>query len=481
MMISLEIIQIATLLSVAIILITFFYLIWRKPAKASGKIILSLILLFAIADFIYFVGTHDLNHYRFTAYRTCVRNLSKELNFNRDDKALLAALSDWLENENGTVGDLNPVLFNLQPSGSAEHEYNSGDAIKYPVDEYSPYARPVPHQLPPKGNSVDYSKIPGFAARVKIEQKQNDAYWKGNSVIVSGKIRLSGSMLPEGIAAHTSFLRDGVFAKCVYPGKSLNFVKSGYEPIFIYIAPDKKYPGQYLDMGELVMQKLPPEQQKQISFTLSGPQTADVYLVTGWQPGVFADDGHECAAPVRVSVENCKARRGEKMTFSGLSPIAYELILSAPGCVAKTKYFTIKKDNIDFGVIHLMPSRKFTFRQRPFSAMKNTSWEEATLEINGRNELVIAPKDELGNTVALSLTPDIRSDKILAGFSWSIPEWYDYGEISQKALDGKLPEPKKSLRDKFLQQGHLYRFISDMKKVDQFIYLSETSSKSKNE
>lgn len=456
---------IAELLSLLIILITPFYLVWRKPGKRMGKIILSLIFLLALVDFIYFINNQISTSHRLVTYRGCIRSLNKELNSNRDEEALQSTLANWLENKNYSLIDLRIALVNLQSS------YIDGDAIKYPADEQKSFTRPISHRLSPKGPEVDYSKVPGYATRVEKERKNTVRFWlKGDNVIISGKIRLSDNAPLENIASHTSFLPGGVFAKCVYPGESLDFIKSGYEPIYLNNPLNKKYPDKGLDMGELVMLKLPPEQQKKITFSVEGADITDVSLVIG----VFCGGGYECAAPVRVCVGKRKVKRGEKVTFNNLSPVAYKLELSAPGHVKKTKYFTLGKENLDFGKITLNPSRKVTFRQRPF-ADTNADWEVISLEINGKTELVVAPKDELGNTVSISLEPDIHSDKILASFSWGVPKWSDYKVISPDKLDGKLPQPTESIRDKFLKEGHLYRFVSDMKKINKLIYLSAPS------
>lgn len=475
-MISFEILQIAGLLSLVIILIAPFYMVWRKKVKITGRILMSLIIIFFIVDLMVVIDYMISKSYRRTSYQSCISNLNEALNSNCDEQVLQTTLSDWLEDKNGTVWELSESLSGLKSDIFSSDSNFFGDKIKYPADEREPYARPVPRQLPPKGTEVDYSKIPGYTARVKMEEKKNKAYWQGKSIIISGKISLSDGTPLKDVAAHTSFLPDWVFAKCVYPGKSLNFVKTGYEPIYIYIDPKKHYPGNQLDMGHLVMRKLPPEQLRQISFTVEGPEFTDVRLLTGWIPGVFQDDGHECAAHVQVCVENRRIKRGKEVTFTGLSPVAYKIILSAPGYVEKTKYFSGKKRNVNFGTITLVPSRKVVFKQRQF-ASPNAPWEETILEINGKTRLVVAPRDKYANNVALSLKPDINSDKILADFSWGIPEWYDYGVISPEKLNGELPTPKKSQRDKFLRTGHLYRFVSDMANVDKFIYLQALPSR----
>ncbi len=344
------------------------------------------------------------------------------------------------------------------------------DKINLPASEQPP-GKHFYHSFPMNSGEVDYDKIPEFAKRIAdLQEKISDSYWEGKGIIVTGQLQVEDAANLTGVASQTTFLADGVFAHPIYPlnERELQFFKSGYEPLAVWLDPNKHHPKR-LDLGVIVLKKA--KETYSLTFSLALPESvkeAKVKLQTGWPAPTWRDHGHECAAPIHRTVAEKTLRDKEPFHAGGLSGIPYELIITAPGCVQRTFYFTGNRPT-DFGEIVLSPTRSQTFRQRPFSG---GPWEMTTLELNGKSSLVVAPKDSLGNTVSLHLTPDLATDRILVFFPWHPVYFDDYGKVSPDILE--LPQPKHYQGTMFFETGHLYRMKSKQQNIDKLIYVGVT-------
>ncbi|MBE6371935.1 MAG: hypothetical protein E7055_07660 [Lentisphaerae bacterium] len=365
------------------------------------------------------------------------------------------------------IGSLHTNLWKLLPEPriprTVDAKIKTGPLELKPADRY--YRRPLPRSA----GRADYAGTPGFSERMQeLKEELSGAYWAGrHGVIVTGQLRLEGERGVLGVGSRSPYFPNGVFAHALYPDqeRELQFFKSGYDPVTIWLDPAKRHPKR-LDLGVIEMKKC--AHPAELSFSLQLPENvteAKIRLRTGWPAPTWPDWGHECGAPIHSVVAERTVKAGEPVRIGELSGIPYELKFTAPGCVSRTFYFTGDR-SLDLGSIALAPIRMQTFRMRPFAG---GPWEEITLELNGDTELVIVPKDEYGNTVGLALTPDRGSDRILADFTWRPVYFDDYGETAGETEP--LPEPKRYQGTVFLQPGHLYRMRNESKKADVLIRL----------
>lgn len=365
------------------------------------------------------------------------------------------------------IGSLHTNLWKLLPEPriprTVDAKIKTGPLEQKPADRY--YRRPLPRSA----GRADYAGTQGFAERMReLKTELSGAYWAGrHGVIVTGQLRLEGECGVQDVGSRSPYFPNGVFAHALYPDheRELQFFKSGYEPVTIWLDP-AKWHLKRLDLGVIEMKKC--AHPAELSFSLQLPKTvtgAKIRLRTGWPAPTWPDWGHECGAPIHSVAAERTVKAGEQVRIGGLSGIPYELKFTAPGCVSRTFYFTGDR-SLDLGNVALAPIRMQTFRMRPFAG---GPWEEITLELNGDTELVIVPRDEYGNKVGLKLTPDRGSDRILADFSWRPVYFDDYGEAAPDKEP--LPEPKQYQGTVFLQPGHLYRMRNDSKKADVLIQL----------
>lgn len=365
------------------------------------------------------------------------------------------------------IGSLHTNLWKLLPEPriplKVDAKIKTGPLEQKSADRY--YRRPLPRSA----GRADYAGTPGFSERMReLKKELSGAYWANrHGVIVTGQLRLEGERGVQGVGSRSPYFPNGVFAHALYPDheRELQFFKSGYESVTIWLDPAKWHPKR-LDLGVIEMKKC--VQPAELSFSLQLPKTvteAKIRLRTGWPAPTWPDWGHECGAPIHSVAAERTVKAGEQVRIGGLSDIPYELKFTAPGCVSRTFYLTGDR-SLDLGNVALAPIRMQTLRMRPFAG---GPWKEITVELNGDTELVIVPKDEYGNKVGLLLTPDRDSDRILADFSWRPVYFDDYGESVPDTEP--LPEPKQYEGTVFLQPGHLYRMRNESKKADVLIQL----------
>ena len=378
----------------------FFFIIWAGGKSIASKILCTLFLVFFL--FLLLSGVKEMSHYKKGWW----------------ERNLLLSLRSVLENEKFSVPD--SVLADaLKQPNLAEVALELETLCRHPKDD--PFLMEMDIALPPEECRPDvpvYRQFPsglgkaeftpGLDARIKrLERQIAEDSWEGKGVIVTGQLRVEGGGSPAGVASRADCFPNGVFAHAIYPDaeRELQFFKSGYEPLAIWLDPQKNYPKQ-LDLGVLLLKKS--EKTFPLTFTLHLPaavKTAEIHLRNAIPAPTWRDWGYECSAPVQRTVIRKLVADGESVSADGLSAIPYELVIDAPGCIRRTFYFT-GDHPVNFGSIMLQPARRQTFRLRPFSG---GPWQSVTLDLDGKRSLVVAPKDSLGNLVDLRLTPDRSS------------------------------------------------------------------------
>lgn len=441
--------------------ILFFYLIWTSGKSIVFRILCTVFPIL-LAFFLFLPEPVSSSSFMERNDRMLFSSLRSLLEAEKSPVPV-SAIADALKEQSLLRIALELERLNRPPPKSLIIRRN--DFIQRPPEERRPDP-PIFRQFPIGEGKAEFT--PALAARIEqLEREISSDYWQGKGVIVTGQLRVEGSESMEGVASCTRYYPNGVFAHALYPNaeRELQFFKSGYEPLGIWLDPQKKHPKQ-LDLGVLHLKKS--TRTFPLTFTLYLPKKeakAVFRLQTAFPAPTWHDWGYECAAPVQTTVIQKTITNGESISVDGLSAIPYQLDLEAPECIGRTFYFT-GDHPVNLGDIALQTARRQTFRLRSFSG---GDWKRVTLVLNGKTSLVIGPKDSLGNLVDLRLTPDPNSKNILAFFPWHPVYFDDYGEISPEAVP--LPEPSHWEGSLFLQPGHLYRIKSAQKKIDKLIYL----------
>ena len=332
--------------------------------------------------------------------------------------------------------------------------------------------------LPAKGADVDYGGNPLFRRLYAQAQGQHKLNHGGNGRIVKGKLLVEGQENSvQGVASKAVFAGDGLFVAPLYAGRILRFVKHGYEPLDIELPKQLNgLPGPDLDLGEQTLHRLPEDRTVAMHFELELPEgvpQARVELWTGELPSTWDDDGYDERA--RISALSGQALRGAgTVTFSGLTPMPYELRLAAPGCMFCRKAFDAASER-DLGTIALQRIRTATFRMAKYGSPEAT--QEMEVPVDGRAELVMADKpDQFGQYDGFRLTYQ-DATHLGASFSYGPNFFDDYGamgleEFLELRRKGALPAPKTVKGRATLEAGHLYRFRCDMRKHDVLLLFS---------
>ncbi len=440
--------------------VLFFFIIWISGKSIGSKILCSLCLCL-VSFFLFSFGIGDSPHFMEGKVRALLSSLRSVLD-NEKPPLPDSVLAEALKHQNISKIALELEVLCRHPNN---HPFHRNDTIDLPPEERKPDVR-IYRQFPSGTGKTEFLQV--AAARIKQLKRQTaNKYWQGKGVIVIGQLRVEGNDSIAGVASRTFLFPNGVFAHAMYPGpdRELQFFKSGYDPLAIWLDPSKEYP-ECLDLGEILLKKSKKTFPLTFTLHLPGPATtAEIHLRNAFPAPTWRSWGYECSAPVQTTVIRKLVADGEYVSVDGLSAIPYELVMEAPGYIRRTFYFT-GDHPLHLGDITLQPARRQTFRQRPFSG---GLWESVTLKLDGTTSLVVGPKDSFGNIVGIELTPDRASDRILAFFPWHPVYFDDYGETLPETTP--LPKPLLWEGTLFLQPGHLYRMKCAQKKIDKFIYL----------
>ncbi|MGI6353480.1 MAG: hypothetical protein ACOX6W_00055 [Lentisphaeria bacterium] len=329
-----------------------------------------------------------------------------------------------------------------------------------------------PKPLPPKGAAVDYSMSKSFKKLYDEAKYTHKEYHDGNGKVVIGKLKVEGQDDIEGVASKAVFAENGIFVAPLYAGRTLRFVKHGYEPLDVELPKysDDSIPGIDLDLGEQILRRLPDAKTVDIQFDLELPPDvpqAQVELWTGDLPSTFNDDGYDGRAPIHAFATKALSAGGN-VAFSGLTPMNYQLRITAPECIYFSKAFDTAKDK-ELGTIKLQKTRLATFQIAKF--VQSSSWKEMKVPVDGKTELTFADKpDQFGQYDGFRLT--YKDETHLGAFFIHWPNFFDdYGEMTQeKFLElekmNNLPTPRTTKGETILEVGHLYRFRCKSRKTD---------------
>jgi len=332
--------------------------------------------------------------------------------------------------------------------------------------------------LPAKGRDVNYRQNVQFQKLYKEAQYQHNKIHGGNGRIVKGKLIVEGQGASvNGVASKAVFAYDGLFVAPLYAGRTLRFVKHGYEPLDIELPKRLKgIPGPDLDLGEQVLHRLPEDKTVSVQFSLQLPEgvsQAQVELWTGELPSTGDDGGYDEHARISALSDKISQAAG-KGGFSGLTPMPYELRITAPGCIFCKKAFDATTER-DLGTIVLERIRIATFQMA--TSKTPDAWKEVKVPIDGKTKFVIADKpDQFGQYDGFSLS--YQDETHLEAFFIYWPNFFDdYGEMDKEKyleLNGRnaLPAPKTVKGDTVLEVKHLYRFRCNMRKHDVLLLFS---------
>ena len=333
--------------------------------------------------------------------------------------------------------------------------------------------------LPAKGRDVNYSTDARFKILYKKAKYQHTNSHRGNGRIVKGKLIVEGQETSlDGVASKAVFASDGLFVAPLYAGRTLRFVKHGYEPLDIELPKQLNgIPGPDLDLGEQTLHRLPEEMTVAVQFELKLPEgisQAQVELWTGELPSTWNDDGYDENARIAAFAAKTLQTDG-KIVLSGLTPMPYELRIAAPGCMFCKKAFDASAEK-DLGTIALQKIRTATFQMAKFNTSENQ--KEVDVSVDGETKLVIADTpDEFGQYDGFDLTY-LDATHLRAHFIYWPNYFDDYGAMSFKEFrelnqKGALPAPKTIKGKTALEVGHFYRFRCDWRKADILLFFSK--------
>ena len=333
--------------------------------------------------------------------------------------------------------------------------------------------------LPAKERDVNYSTDARFKILYKKAKYQHTNSHRGNGRIVKGKLIVEGQETSlDGVASKAVFASDGLFVAPLYAGRTLRFVKHGYEPLDIELPKQLNgIPGPDLDLGEQTLHRLPEEMTVAVQFELKLPEgisQAQVELWTGELPSTWNDDGYDENARIAAFAAKTLQTDG-KIVLSGLTPMPYELRIAAPGCMFCKKAFDASAEK-DLGTIALQKIRTATFQMAKFNTSENQ--KEVDVSVDGETKLVIADTpDEFGQYDGFDLTY-LDATHLRAHFIYWPNYFDDYGAMSFKEFrelnqKGALPAPKTIKGETALEVGHFYRFRCDWRKADILLFFSK--------
>jgi|GEM_PF-3385346 len=465
-MIPLENLYLTMIMTLALylsILVVPLWIVWRLNLKRSTRILLTTGFLLAVAVVLALMFNSVKLGYGRHFLAMAIGQLEQNLRAEHPEQ-LLPALEKWRQSNQGLAG-----FHQVAEQRTADTESMDEVDARF---AWRKYIAPLPH-----GTKVDYSSLSGWQARLKTENDMIRRVWSGRGRIITGKIRLADHGNLDLLAARTSFFPGGYFAKAVYPDRMLRIVAHGYRSLNLYLDPQTAAQSGVLDVGELTMVREASERLKTLTGKIRLPEgvaEAEASLTTGELPGVWQDDGYECAAPIHRPVAVKKVRNGETFQFTGLSEIPYELQWRAAGCDRKT-LLILPESSIgpvcSQGIIELTPAAQITFAYRPWNAPQD-GWKTVEILGDGTNDFRLTERrDELGNAIALNLHRDAASRLVQATFIWYPAYFDDYGKQTvgqweEARKTGRLPHPATTMGQVLLRPGHLYRFRSEWKKVD---------------
>lgn len=326
--------------------------------------------------------------------------------------------------------------------------------------------------LPEKDSPVDYHASKSFAPLYQWAWEHHRDLHCGEGRVVIGKLRVEGAGDSlDGVATKAVFAEHGIFVAPLYAGRTLRFVKHGFEPLEVTLPPmDDGTFDSVLDLGERTLRRLPEENTVDASLDLVLPEgipSARVELWTGKLPSTWHDDGYDGDAPIEALAIKMESEGG-RIELHGLTPMPYEWRISAPGCMAVRQPFDAsRRETLD--PISLIRTKTATFRLARFD--QSGDWQEKQVCLDGNARLVVKDEpDQFGQFDDLRLT--YRDENHLEAFFVYWPNTFDdLGENGQNAFlagtGGHVqPAPRGNHDASILETGHLYRFRCPQRNLD---------------
>jgi len=308
--------------------------------------------------------------------------------------------------------------------------------------------------------------------------------WRGEGMILIGRIVRP---IPDtDIARRATIYQDESFATAIYPGRTLEFYAHGFDPLVV--KPKYHIWGPLFDAGDIAFEKSPMEDLRTLSGSVrledanaDGPEIELELRIPNNNP-LSRDHGHWQHRTVAVA-ERQSLQSSSEFHIEGLSPLYYELKLSAPGYIQHVS--KIKSDEtgtVDLGAItlHKAKTLRFDYLSRIDLDAEPKTWPDPqSQEILCDDTtffLFTDYRDELRNRMRLRLP--VTDGVIEATFPWVPSEYYDLGPGQLEDFTQtnewveQLSNPV-STRRLQLQSGHVYFFRNTYKEVNCLFQVTE--------
>lgn len=311
------------------------------------------------------------------------------------------------------------------------------------------------------------------AARIEAEYQ---AGLRGEGVVFIGRLTPPAN---TPVAARVPFMKDGSFATAVYPRRTLIFYAHGHDPLVV--VDGKEVAPSVLDAGDLAFVATPSQRLRSLSgsvrfakLSAAGSDDISVELGITNRAYLYRDHGHR-GGNLSVPVRKTTVRAGERFEFGGLSPIPYDLTVSAPGYVTARRTIDPKAVGaitLDKIALHPAPRLVFTYVSQLDLALSpdapKPEPEQQTIVCDGNTRFVYTEqRDKLRNQFFLRLEPGERG--VEASF-WAAPsEFYDLGPgtladvLRSRRWMKRLPKPS---AEQVLTPGRVYFFRNQSRETN---------------
>ncbi len=351
----------------------------------------------------------------------------------------------------------------------------------------SPKVQETPVTTPPAPAPAQQSASPAPAFRevplasVPPEFKQDlEALGKRvsgrskNGRLVFGRLQVEDGT-PDDVATWVWLNPDGTFTATAIMAlqRGIVFMKHGYEPLVVKLdGVDPKWRNDVaIDLGTVVMKKLPPEKTATLMLTPRLPEGVEsgtfILRLVNNDPCGFDWGTMGRERPSRM-VATTSFRNGETLKLPGCTPTLYSYTIEAPGCPT---YSSSRKDiapgENDLGEVMLVRNKTASFAIRPLGETGG-EWKRQKVLVNGSSWLVLTEnKDSVGNRCLLYLAAYEKSGKgVNSHFGWGNTTCEDLGEMTVKEFErreksGDLPAMDDKKQNFSLLPGHIYRLKND--------------------
>jgi serine/threonine protein kinase len=295
-----------------------------------------------------------------------------------------------------------------------------------------------------------------------------------NGRLVFGRLQVEDGT-PDDVATWVWLNPDGTFTATAIMAlqRGIVFMKHGYEPLVVKLdGVDPKWRNDVaIDLGTVVMKKLPPEKTATLMLTPRLPEGVEsgtfILRLVNNDPCGFDWGTMGRERPSRM-VATTSFRNGETLKLPGCTPTLYSYTIEAPGCPT----YSASRQNVspgenDLGEVMLVRNKTASFAIRPLGETGG-EWKRQKVLVNGNSWLVLTEnKDSVGNRCLLYLAAYEKSGKgVNSHFGWGNTTCEDLGEMTVKEFErreksGDLPAMDDKKQNFSLLPGHIYRLKND--------------------